>query len=206
MNEGRHKSKESRILQAAVSVFAEKGYHGSSIADIAGAARVATGTIYLYFAHKEDLLTALFQRTLGRYLEEHRSALESAPPGLPQLRKLVEVHLRFFERDMDLARVFQIHLREVNPVIRDGIRPTLVEYLEMIDGVVRAGVRAGDFETDLDPRLARQFLFGGLDELVTAWVVSGGGFPLVSVTDRAFRMLALAFGARRARIEEALRS
>lgn len=201
MTQDRQKAKENRILHAAISVFAEKGYHGSSIADIAGEAKVATGTIYLYFAHKEDLLTAIFQRYLGSYLKEVTPDLVAQPPGLPQLRRLVDLHLKFFQRDMSLARVFQIHMREVNPVIRDGIRPTMMDYFDLIDRVIGGGVACGDFDPELDTRLARQFFFGGLDQVVTSWVVTGGKFDLVSIADQAYAMLARAFGAEPSRLQ-----
>ena len=195
-------AKEEAILKAAVSVFGEKGYHGSSVADIAAAAGIATGTIYLYFERKEDLLNALFRRTLGSYLAETRPECRALPPGLPQLCKLVQLHFEFFERDLTLARMFQVHLREINPVVREAIGPTVTEYLDLIDEVILGGKECGDFSPDLDHRLARQFLFGALDEGVTAWVVMKGRFRLADIVQDSCLMLARAFGASPERIAE----
>ena len=186
--------KERLILEAAVRVFAETGYHGSSIADIATAAGVATGTIYLYFKRKEDLLVSMFQRYLGGYLARSSPLLQAEPAGGARLRKLIELHLHFFETDRALASVFQIHLREPNETIRDGIRPTLLEYFDQIEGVIVSGAAAGEFADDLDPKLARRVLFGGLDEVVTSWLVSKRDYPLMSVLDPLYRMLAGALG------------
>ena len=115
--------KEDRILEAAVRVFAQNGYHGSSMARVAREAGVAAGTIYLYFERKQDLLITLFRRDLGDYLERCRPALEEALTGVPRLRLLIQHHLAFFEEDRARASVFQIHAREPDPVLSEGIRP-----------------------------------------------------------------------------------
>jgi len=187
--------KEARILQAAVSVFAENGYHGSSMAQVAAEAGVATGTIYLYFGRKQDLLITLFQRNLGEYIERCRPALNAEPVGVPRLHRLVSMHLEFFTEDRALASVFQIHAREPDPVLRAGIQPTVVAYFDLISDVVQSGVDDGAFAQDLDPRLARDMFFGALDGVVTRWVSSPHPFPLMSVRAPLATMLARGFGA-----------
>ena len=187
--------KEDRILNAAVRVFAQHGYHSSSMATVAREAQVATGTIYLYFGRKQDLLITLFQRYLGGYIERCRPALQAAEPGVARLRLLVDMHLGFFAEDRALASVFQIHAREPDPVLSDGIKPTVAEYLEVIAEVIESGVTAGAFRLDLDVRLARQVFFGALDEVVTSWVRSKRIYPLMSVLDPLATMLARGFGA-----------
>ena len=191
----RTKDKEERILQAAVRLFGRKGYHASSIADIADEAGVAAGTIYLYFKRKEDLLVRLFQKYIGGYVEDSRPAIRAAEPGLARLYTLVSRQLRFFDADKTLARAFEIHLREVNPVIRDGIRPTLRDYFVIIDEVIEEGKTAGDFDPLLDVAIARRLLFGGLEQVVTSWVLSRRNYSLVEVLDPLFTMLARAMGA-----------
>jgi TetR/AcrR family fatty acid metabolism transcriptional regulator len=187
--------KEARILRAAVRVFAQNGYHGSSMATVAREAQVATGTIYLYFERKQDLLITLFQRHLGGYIERCRPALEEAEPGVPRLRLLAEMHLAFFAEDRALASVFQIHAREPDPELSEGIRPTVADYFEVIAEVIAAGVTTGAFRLDLDVRLARHVFFGALDEVVTGWVRSKRIYPLMSVLDPLATMLARGFGA-----------
>ena len=189
------RDKEARILAAAVRVFARQGYHGSTMATVAAEAGVATGTIYLYFERKQALLVTLFQRHLNEYLERSRPALAAAPAGVERLRLLAELHLAFFAENRALASVFQIHLREPDPVVAEGIRPSVAAYFDLIGEVIGEGVEAGTFSPDLDVRLARQVFFGALDETVTGWLRSKRTFTLMSALDPVVGILARGFGA-----------
>jgi TetR/AcrR family fatty acid metabolism transcriptional regulator len=189
------KGKEELILDAAVRVFARSGYHGSSMASVAQEAGVAAGTIYLYFERKQDLLITLFQRDLGGYIESCRPALAEAQPGVPRLRMLVSTHLAFFAEDRERASVFQIHGREPDPVLSEGIRPTVAAYFEVIAEVMAAGVEAGAFDPSLDVRVARHVFFGAVDEVVTGWLRAKHPYPLMTVLDPLAAMLARAVGA-----------
>lgn len=187
--------KEARILAAAVRVFAQNGYHDSSMAAVAKEAGVATGTTYLYFDRKQDLLVTLFQRHLNEYMDRCRDVLAAECPGVPRLRRLAERHLAFFAGDRELATVFQIHIREPDPLLAEGIRPSVAAYFDLIGDVIQAGVKSGAFAQDLDVRLARQVFFGALDEVVTGWLRAKRSFALMSTLDPVATMLARAFGA-----------
>ena len=187
--------KEARILAAAVRVFARHGYHGSSMAAVAREAGVATGTTYLYFHRKQDLLVTLFQRHLTEYMDRCSPALAAEAPGVPRLRRLAERHLAFFAEDRELATVFQIHIREPDPRLAEGIRPTVAAYFDLIGDVIQAGVEASAFAPDLDVRLARQVFFGALDEVVTGWLRRKHPHALMSALDPVATMLARGFGA-----------
>lgn len=189
------RDKEERILSAAIRVFARQGYHGSAMAAVAAEAGVATGTIYLYFDRKQDLLVTLFQRHLNEYLERCRPVLAAAPAGVQRLRLLAELHLAFFAEDRELATVFQIHIRDPDPLLAEGIRPSVAAYFDLIGDVIAAGVKSGAFAPDLDVRLARRVFFGALDEIVTGWIRSKRTFVLMSALDPVADMLARGFGA-----------
>ena len=189
------KEKEGRILAAAVRVFARHGYHGSSMAAVAREAGIATGTTYLYFDRKQDLLVALFARHLTDYVSRCAPALAAEAPGVPRLRRLAEQHLAFFAGDREVATVFQIHIREPDPILADGIRPIVSTYFDLIGEVIQAGVDAGAFDPELDVRLARQVFFGALDEIVTGWLRAKRPFPLMSALEPVATILARGFGA-----------
>jgi TetR/AcrR family fatty acid metabolism transcriptional regulator len=189
------RGKEELILDAAMRVFARHGYHGSSMASVAQEAGVAAGTIYLYFERKQDLLVTLFQRDLGAYIARCRPALADAPPGVPRLRLLVEQHLAFFAEDRERASVFQIHIRDPDPVLAQGIRASVAGYFDLIAEVLQAGVESRSFHPSLDVRLARHVFFGAVDEVVTGWLRATRPFPLMKVLDPLVAMIARAVGA-----------
>ena len=187
--------KEGQILEAAVRVFALRGYHGSTMAEVAADAGVATGTIYLYFHRKQELLISLFQRHLGNYMSEMRPRVMAAAAGTPRLKALVESHLAFFAEDRALASVFQVHARDPDPELAEGIRPSVAQYFDIIGEVMESGVEAGAFRADLSVRLARQVFFGALDEVVTGWLRSTHPYSLMSALEPVTVMLSGAFGA-----------
>ena len=88
MSRRRTDDKRQRILQAAVKVFARKGYFGAKVAEIARKADVADGTIYLYFRNKEDILISLFDEVMSEHLEHAREDLASVAGAPARLRRM----------------------------------------------------------------------------------------------------------------------
>src|SRR6266850_2749509 len=91
--DSRANDKRARILDAAIKVFAERGFHTATVAEIARAAGVADGTIYLYFKSKDDLLLRLFDEKMTDLLGEARSALEEEKSAPARLRRFIQLHL-----------------------------------------------------------------------------------------------------------------
>src|SRR5580692_2635315 len=85
--------KRERILNAAVRVFAKKGFHATRVSEVAKAAGVADGTIYLYFKSKEQLLVSLFEDRIERLLTFLRTALPTATTASDKLRRIIELQL-----------------------------------------------------------------------------------------------------------------
>ncbi len=181
--------KGAAILKAAVAVFSLRGYHASTVADVAKEAGVATGTIYNYFERKEDLLIELFHRYSERYLVLQTAGLDSEKPGQEQLSGFVRRHFEVFGEERGVARVFHVHWREVQPLIRQGILPSLRSFFAAMDRVVEEGIQAGEFDPDLSPRLARQLISGALDEVVISWALSENNRALVDSAAPLSRML-----------------
>src|SRR3954469_21658828 len=103
--ETRANDKRGRILDAAVKVFAERGFHTATVAGIARAAGVADGTIYLYFKGKDDLLLRLFDEKMTELLAEARSELSREANAPARLARFIQLHLSLVERNPDLAAV-----------------------------------------------------------------------------------------------------
>jgi TetR/AcrR family fatty acid metabolism transcriptional regulator len=175
---GADPEKRRRILEAAVRTFGRRGFHEARIAEIAAAAKVAEGTVYLYFRNKEDLLGVVFDESMDDVLEKGRALARSKGPASERLRALVDLHLQFIGSDRDLASVFQIELRRSARLVERFSRSKLVEYFRLLGDVLRAGIASGEFRRDLEPRLAVRILFGAADEILSEWLLSGKKKPI----------------------------
>jgi TetR/AcrR family fatty acid metabolism transcriptional regulator len=174
---GADPEKRRRILDAAIRTFGRRGFHEARIADIAADAKVAEGTVYLYFRNKEDLLGVVFDESMDGVLEKGRAVARSAAPAAERLTALVDLHLEFIGSDRDLASVFQIELRRSARLVERFSRSKLVEHFRLLGDVLRDGIAKGEFRPDLDPRLAVRILFGAADEILSEWLLSGEKRP-----------------------------
>src|SRR5205085_12101013 len=99
--------KRDAILRAAIDVFAERGFFNAQVADVARAAGVAAGTVYLYFKSKDDLLVSIFERSMREGLNSGRAAVAGLDDPAERLRRLARGHLARLGADRNLAIVFQ---------------------------------------------------------------------------------------------------
>jgi TetR/AcrR family fatty acid metabolism transcriptional regulator len=157
------------ILDAAVRVFARKGYHTCRVGDIAEEAGVAHGLLYHYFASKEQVLETVFRDTLTDLLDAFATVEESSEPAREQLRHVAAILLRAWRRDPDLVRVL---VREVarSPQMQSKVEE-LGQVFRSIERIVARGQEAGELRADLDPRLAAWIFYGAIEEILTGWVL-----------------------------------
>jgi TetR/AcrR family transcriptional regulator, fatty acid metabolism regulator protein len=170
--------KRRRILQAAVKVFAQKGYHRAKVAAIARHADVADGTIYLYFRNKEDILVSLFDEVMDEHLRSAREELATVEGAPARLRAIARHHLRVLGGNRDLAVVFQVELRQSTQFMERFTASWLQDYFALVGDVIDDGRRDGSLRADLPRKLAIKAFFGALDELVTSWIVGGKDYDL----------------------------
>ncbi len=171
--------KRQRILRAAIEVFASKGYFTARMTDIAHAAEVADGTLYLYFDGKEHLLTTIFDDVLSRFIERTRTELAAVESPAHKLRVLVRLHLETLGRDRSLAQVLQIETRHSRRFMALLTRGKLGEYLNLLRDIIVEGQDVGAFRRDVNPGLATNLVFGAVDELVNSWLLSDDPGDLV---------------------------
>jgi TetR/AcrR family fatty acid metabolism transcriptional regulator len=170
--------KREAILRAATSVFAEKGYFNSKVADIARAAGVADGTVYLYFKNKDDVLHSIFDRAMEEFIAEGRRELALLEKPEDKLRRIAELHLERLGADRDMAIVFQVELRGSIKFMQEFSSAGFAEYLDIIRGTIEDGQKRGAFRSDLKPIVCAKMLYGALDEMVTNWILSNRSYPL----------------------------
>ena len=165
-------SKRERILRAAIDTFAENGYFNAKVSDIAKAAGVADGTIYLYFDGKEDLLVNVFREHTRNYLQSLQAQLRNVKRPEDRIRLAIRHHLEALGRDRSLAVVSQVELRHSLKFMSLLSHNEVGDYLNMIRTVVEQGQSEGVFRRNLHPQLVAKSVFGILDEMVTSWILS----------------------------------
>jgi TetR/AcrR family fatty acid metabolism transcriptional regulator len=171
------------ILRAAIDVFAGRGYFNAQVADVARAAGIAAGTVYLYFRSKDDLLVSIFEKTMRDAIEDGRAVVEPLRDPVDRLAAIARVHLDRMGRDRSLAVVFQVELRQSTKFMERFSSTLLREYLGVIRGIIVDGQKSGAFRKEINPTLAAKLFFGGLDEMATNWVLSRRKYSLVAEAD-----------------------
>ena len=175
--------KRDAILRAAIDTFAERGYFNAQVADVARAAGVAAGTVYLYFKSKDDLLISIFERSMRDGLSRGRESVADLDDPPERLRRLARGHLARLGNDRNLAVVFQVELRQSTKFMERFSSTLLRDYLGLIREAIADGQREGLFRADIKPTSAAKMLFGALDEMATNWILSKRKYSLASEAD-----------------------
>jgi TetR/AcrR family fatty acid metabolism transcriptional regulator len=191
--------KRDAILRAAIETFAARGFFNAQVADVARAAGVAAGTVYLYFRGKDDLLISIFERTMKAAIADGRASVASVTDPVERLREIARVHLDRMGRDRALAVVFQIELRQSTKFMERFSATHLREYLGIIRDVIAEGQAAGAFRAGINPTLAAKLFFGALDEMATNWILSRRRYSLVNEADAILDLFVGGLGAPQAR-------
>jgi TetR/AcrR family fatty acid metabolism transcriptional regulator len=180
---GARPDKRDAILRAAIDTFAARGFFHAQVADVARAAGVAAGTVYLYFRGKDDLLVSVFERTMTEAIAQGRAILDQLDQPHDRLREIARLHLERLGRDRSLAVVFQVELRQSTKFMERFSATQLREYLGLIRDVVADGQSRGSFRADVNPTLVAKLFFGALDEMATNWILSRRKYALAAEAD-----------------------
>jgi TetR/AcrR family fatty acid metabolism transcriptional regulator len=161
--------KRQLILDAAVRVFARKGFHAARVGDIAAEAGVAHGLLYHYFSSKDELLETVFRETWSAMLGAVNGVESLGDPAPEQLRKVAAIVLRTWKHDPDLVRVL---VREVtrSPHVQEEVHE-IHEAFAALQRIIEGGQEAGELRKEVDARLASIVFYGALEEILTAWVL-----------------------------------
>jgi TetR/AcrR family fatty acid metabolism transcriptional regulator len=180
------RDKRSLITDAAVEVFAEKGFHQARVSDIARQAGVADGTLYLYFKNKEDLLLSIFEEKMDLLLAGLGTALDGVDDPVERVRRFARYHFEQVRTNRSVAEVLQVELRLSNKFLKEYRPEKLWAYLGVFGQIVREGQARGVFRQDIDTFLTSWAFFGAMDELAMQWVLSRkvSRFPLEAAADQ----------------------
>jgi TetR/AcrR family fatty acid metabolism transcriptional regulator len=175
--------KRELILRAATRVFARNGYFNSKVADIARAADVADGTVYLYFKSKEEILHSIFDQNMADAIASGRRLIKALADPREKLRRIARLHLERLGGDRDLAVVFQVELRGSTKFMEEFSAAGFAEYLDLLRKIIEEGQKSAVFRKDLNAKVVAKVLFGALDEMATNWIISHRHYKLEPMAD-----------------------
>ena len=181
-------NKRERIIAAAAKLFGEKGYHDTTTAEIAEAAGVAAGTIYIYFSSKEELLVAVFEEFLGKHMQQLREGVAREATPHAKLDCLLQLGLELMQGNPDSARIFLSLLRQSTDMIKAVTKRSSRAYKDIIEEVLREGVSSG-LCREVDIPATATMLFGAFQTTVLDWVADDCSYDVTTLTGELSRFV-----------------
>ena len=172
MSRRKNNEKYYRIIEAATKVFAKNGFYQSKISEIAKEAKVADGTIYIYFENKDDILISLFEEQMKAVIDNMEVQISGIDDPAKKLERFASTHLGLIEKNQDMAEIIQVELRQSNKFMKEYKNEKFIQYLNIIEDIISEGQKRGIFKEDVIPKVAKRAFFGALDEVSRFWVLS----------------------------------
>jgi TetR/AcrR family fatty acid metabolism transcriptional regulator len=171
--------KSDRILMAAESVFAQKGFTKAKVLDIAKAAQVSEGTVYEYYETKKGLLLSMACNRLKDSMDRLSEELKTEHP-LQELRKLIRWYFTSFAKDREFLKIFLLDLQLKKDFYSSCAYRYFKNFTDSIEELVKKGMREDCFRPDINPRVFRNIVIGSFNHCALRWLI----FGLNSKTDK----------------------
>jgi TetR/AcrR family transcriptional regulator, fatty acid metabolism regulator protein len=164
--------KRERILKAAIKVFARDGFFNAKVEEIAKIAGVATGTTYLYFDNKDDILISIFEEEMVPIIEDMKNELKRFATAKEKIVAFVTHYLQMVEKNPGMTQLLEIELRQSSRFIHGYSGTKFKEYLNIIADAFEDGQKRGEFRQNIHPTIFKQILFGATDQIAVNWTLS----------------------------------
>ncbi|MBM9519955.1 TetR/AcrR family transcriptional regulator [Desulforhopalus vacuolatus] len=165
----RTENKHKKIIAAAIKVFAKKGFFNARISDIAKEAKVADGTIYLYFNNKNSILLTILEEEFGKIVEKTSTLIAKEDDPAAMLHIFIEQHLRAMKKNKNLAEVLHTERRQTGKMSKDFRAEKFSEYEDLLTDIISKGKKMEVFSQNLNVDIIRRIIFGALEELSRVW-------------------------------------
>ncbi len=163
--------KRRRILQAAIKVFAAKGFFQARTKEIAREADVGEGTIFTHFRSKEALLVSIFEEVWSALIPRLRKRIAAIDDPDQCMDSILDASLRLFQEDRALARIVLVELKRAPDLYSPGPIRLLDDTLELLETVIRSGQEKGLYRRELDLRIVPMVLYGAVEGILTLWLM-----------------------------------
>ena len=181
----KHKDKNyhtaQRILEAAKTEFAERGYYDARIRAIAKMARVSPSTIYEYYPSKEQLLLAIPENKLRELLDTNKEHVFGIDSALEKIKNITWVTLRFYESDPDLATVIYMVVTPHKSWCKCLAYSLVRERGTFIEDILADGQKKGEIRNDVNTYFMRHLYLGGIHRLIVNWLRGEFNGSLISL-------------------------
>lgn len=174
--------KYHKILNSAGAVFAEHGFYKATISQIAARAGVADGTLYLYFKNKDDILYQYLSFKTNVVFKKMNAAVAKGTDAESKLRNLIRCHLEEFQRDKNMAIIFQSEVRYLRD-IESQIKDISKMYFDLLSDIIEQGQIEGAMRQDLFIGLVKRFILGAVEGVISTWVSAHGRYDLGTMAD-----------------------
>ena len=178
----RKSDKYHNILNSAGAVFAEHGFYKATISQIAARAGVADGTLYLYFKNKDDILYQYLSFKTDVVFEKMNAAVAKGTDAESKLRNLIRCHLEEFQRDKNMAIIFQSEVRYLRD-IESQVKDISKMYFDLLSDIIEQGQVEGTMRQDLFVGLVKRFILGAGEGVISTWVSADGRYDLTTMAE-----------------------
>ncbi len=161
------------IIGAARQVFAENGFDRTSIGDISRLTGTSDGLIYRYFNGKRELLSAVLENFYSEVLEQSTDAIAAQPDYASKLHALIEQHIGIFTSNMGICRLFIAEVRNMDDYVGSSAQALNRRYTALLSPILEAGIAEGKIAADIDRKLVRDMLFGGIEHIAWRHISTG---------------------------------
>lgn len=152
-------NKDEQIFAEAVRIFREKGFHATSVQDIADAVGLQKGSLYHYISSKDELLFKIFQRSTGALTRQLEQIAASDDPPTDKLRRAIEAHLTALCEQLDIYTVYLSERRSLSARNHSKVRAEAARHAELLQRIIQEGVATGDFRA-VDGKMAAHAILG----------------------------------------------
>ncbi len=182
-------NKRELLLNAAIEVFAKKGSNQATIADVAKKARVALGTVYVYFDSKDDLLQHCMKEIIETEINGIISKTSSIPVHMDRLYEFFQHHVTLVQEKPYIARFIAVEARQNENFIRrnPGYNP-LHKYLDFVKEVTSAAIQENQVK-NIDAEALALLLVGSMDIVLWNWLAGESEMDINTIGARIRQIL-----------------
>lgn len=185
------------ILAVAREVFAERGYDGTTVSEIAERIGVVEGTVFKYFETKRQLLLKVIESWYEGLVFESSRDLAGITGTRQRLRFLIWRHLRAIRDDAPLSRLMFSEVRSKEDYYHSPLHEMNRRYTRLLTDVVQEGISAGEFRSDIPLALIRDVVYGGLEHHTWNYLRGHGRLEIEAIADQLTQLLCDGLAARR---------